>query len=424
MTIRVKYVAAWAAVGLALAPNLACGGDDQGAASSPDHRGTKRAQSPAPWVTLTHEPSGFRIEVPTGFGLKVHKGVYILKKGKQSLSFSRSVTSVSPAEYGDALLKQIGGTVVSRRAGNDEFTAEADRGSHRETFVVDRAGGGIAVVTGRTPRSSPLSLQDLRRIGGSAKGGFALRAPATQASMPLKQYRAPDGGATALVPSDPGWNIQSGKGTLQGSSKRGAFLMGYSVDVLLPEHAPPNSPSSLLVSPYLDPPSAVAQLFPKVSSSVSDIKVHRTIKAGVLPTFTASGMYQFDYKVDGKPWTGAATVATDSPDKYSNFAWHLYYSGIGVPAGSDPSIGTGLLGVWRSWNPSGAIAQRSQQAKELLDQTNDVWRETSEFRANTADRQSRDVGCLLQGYSEIEDNSRKYDLPPLACGQQYGPGGG
>ena len=34
----------------------------------------------------------------------------------------------------------------------------------------------------------------------------------------------------------------------------------------------------------------------------------------------------------------------------------------------------------------GAIAQRSAQAKQLLDETNDVWQETAEFRATTADR--------------------------------------
>jgi hypothetical protein len=135
-------------------------------------------------------------------------------------------------------------------------------------------------------------------------------------------------------------------------------------------------------------------------------------------------MYEFNYKVNGKPWVGVGTAATDSPEKYSNFSWAFYYSGIGVPVGSDPAVGAALLKTWQSWNPTGAIAQRSQQAKQLLDESGDVWQETSEFRARTADRQARDVGCLLQGYSEIEDNSRKYDLPPLPCDQQYGPGGG
>lgn len=78
--------------------------------------------------------------------------------------------------------------------------------------------------------------------------------------------------------------------------------------------------------------------------------------------------------------------------------------------------------AWQAWNPSGAIAQRSQRSKQLLDETNQIWKDTSEFRASQADRQSRDVGCLLQGYYNVEDNSRKYDLPSLPCGQEYVPG--
>ena len=93
-----------------------------------------------------------------------------------------------------------------------------------------------------------------------------------------------------------------------------------------------------------------------------------------------------------------------------------------VRTGSDGSVGSGLVQAWRAWDPSGAIAQRSQRSKQLLDETNQIWKDTSEFRAAQADRQSRDVGCLLQGYYDVEDNSRKYDLPPLPCGQEYGPG--
>ena len=112
-------------------------------------------------------------------------------------------------------------------------------------------------------------------------------------------------------------------------------------------------------------------------------------------------------------------VGTDSPDKYGNFLWNFYFSGIGVPVGADPAVGAGLLEVWKSWNPSGAIAQRSAQAKALIEETNQVWQETNEFRAKTADQQSRDVGCLLRGYDLVEDNARKFNLPPLPCGQVY-----
>ena len=48
-----------------------------------------------------------------------------------------------------------------------------------------------------------------------------------------------------------------------------------------------------------------------------------------------------------------------------------------------------------------------------------MWQQTSEFRSRIADQQSRDVGCLLLGYYVVEDNARKYQLPPLPCGQVY-----
>jgi hypothetical protein len=130
-------------------------------------------------------------------------------------------------------------------------------------------------------------------------------------------------------------------------------------------------------------------------------------------------MILFDYKVNGKPWTGVATVGTDDPSRYSNFLWNFYFSGIGVPTGSDPSIGVGLLRSWKSWDPSGAIAARTRASLALLKETNDIWQSTNEFRSRIADQQSRDVGCLLQGYYVIEDNARHYGLPALPCGQVY-----
>ena len=94
-------------------------------------------------------------------------------------------------------------------------------------------------------------------------------------------------------------------------------------------------------------------------------------------------MILFDYRLNGKPWTGVATVGTDSPTKYGGTLWNFYYSGVGVPAGSDPSVGVGLLRSWKSWNPSGAIAARTRQAIALINETNEIWRQTT--RVQVAD---------------------------------------
>lgn len=375
-------------------------------------------------VIVRHRATRFRITAPRGFRLRFSKGVYVLTKGRRRMSFSRAITSTTPAAFGGALLQQLGGRVVQRRASGNRFSALVNRGTERETVVVARDGTVLEVTTGTAPRSRPLSLTTLRRIGASAQGGVALKPPAgggAAPAIPLQPYRAPDGGATALVPAEPGWDIQSSGGAIQGSSDKGAFLFGLSLNIFLPETAPPGTPSGIVVSPYLPAAEALTQIFPQLSPAVTDIRIRSVLADNPLPSFSSSTMVLVDYRVNGQPWTGAATVATDSPDRYSNYVWNMYYSGVGVPAGSDGAVGVALLQSWRSWNPSGAIAQRTERAKALISETNAIWKETQEFRSRTADRQARDVGCLLLGYYVIEDNSRKYDLPPLPCARQYVP---
>lgn len=388
----------------------------------PGGTASARAATPPGLVTLRHRPTSFAIRAPRGFVLRVRDGVYVLKQRRagQSMSFSRSVTSVTPEQFGAALLAQLGGRVAARSSGTTRFSAQVDRGSRRETVLVLRQGETLAIVTASAPKRRPVSLRTVSRVGASARGGISLRpAPAAPAALALVPYRTPDGGATAMVPGEPGWNITGGGGTVEGSSARGTFLFGFSINVLLPENTPPGTPPRVLVSPYLNAADALTQIIPRLSPAVSDVKITGVIGDAVLPTFTSSAMYRMTYMQNGQPWTGVAIIATDSPEKYGNFVWNMYYSGIGVPVGADPAVGLGLVRAWNSWDPSGAIAQRSAAAKVLIQETNDVWKQTNEFRGRIADQQARDVGCLIQGYYHIEDNARKYELPPLPCGQVY-----
>ena len=294
-------------------------------------------------MTLRHTPSGFSIQAPAGYSLSVSKGVYVLKKGSSTLSFSRSVTTVTAAQFGGALLQQLGGKVLSKGGDARQFTGQVAVGNRREAFVIARDGSRLAVTTSSSPSSSPLALGLVRQVGASARGGFALRAPAqTQTrSIALGAYRAPDGGATALVPTDPSWTIESTQGAIQGSSAKGSFIFGFSINIFLPGSAPANS--GTLISPYLYAANALTQFFPRLAPTVSNIRITGLIKDAALPSFTSSGMFLIDYQVNGKPWTGAVTVGTDGPEKYSNFVWNFYYSGIGVPVGSNPAVGVGLL---------------------------------------------------------------------------------
>ncbi|MEA2124393.1 MAG: hypothetical protein QOI80_1175 [Solirubrobacteraceae bacterium] len=396
-----------------------CGGASGSSPSSSDNPTPKRAKT----APLRDAGSHFSIQAPAGCELKVHQGVYVLTRGEASMSFSRSATAATPEDYGNALVEQLGGDVHLRRASPREFNAEVDDGQVRDSIVVVAAADGLYAMTARSPLDHPLPITTVQLVGASAKGGVTLTPPkAPAARIALEPYRAPDGGATGLVPAGPGWTINSSQGSIEGSGEKGSFLFGRDFDVVLPETAPAGAENyNTLIAPYLGPGDAVATLFPKLAPQLADFHITSVVQEGVIPSFTQSAMLQFEYTSSGRPWVGAAMVATDDPSKYGNFQWKLYYSGIGVPQGSDPAVGAGLLKAWQSWDASGAIAQRTEQSKRLLDDTNQIWKDESEFRARQADRQSRDVGCLLQGYYEFEDNSRKYDLPPLDCDQQYVP---
>ena len=369
-------------------------------------------------VTLRHAPTGLTIRVPEGFGLQFRKGVYVLRKGGTSVSFSRLVTAATPSQLSDSLFKALGGRVLVRQGDSRHSVGQVVNGKRGDTFVVERVGSRLAITTSTSAAGRPVALETLRQIGLGARGGVALQAPKAtpQQSIPLRAYRAPDGGATALVPTG-NWDIQSGGGTITGfSANKGAFLFGYSLNI--PLTAPGPTPANVIIGPYLSAVQALLQVIPRVTSA-TNITIRRVLVDAALPTFTSSGMILFDYRVNGKPWTGVATIGTDDPSKYSNFLWNLYYSGIGVPAGSDPSVGIGLLRAWKSWDPSGAIAARTRSSLALINETNQIWQNTNEFRSRIADQQSRDVGCLLQGYYIIEDNARHYGLPALPCGQIY-----
>ena len=157
-------------------------------------------------ITLRHAPTGLTIRAPEGFTLQFRKGVYVLRKGTTSMSFSRLATVATPAQVGEALFKALGGRVLIRQGDSRHRVGQVVNGKRGDTFVVERAGAQLVITTSTSSTGRPVALETLRQIGLGARGGVSLRAPkaAPQKSIPLRAYRAPDGGATALVPTGSG----------------------------------------------------------------------------------------------------------------------------------------------------------------------------------------------------------------------------
>lgn len=389
------------------------------------------AQATAADVTLRDAATGFRVVAPKGYTLQVAGGGYTVSGGALTLTTRVITTARGARAFGEAL-RPAGARVALRRGGRLRFRI-LTVGAVRTNIVVVRRGKDLVVSTGVFPKARPRLAALANRIAASVRGGRpgagtspGTTAPASARLLPLMPYRAPDGGATAWVPSDPDWTVQSTGGALEGSGPRGAFLLGQTFKIFLPGVAPPGSlPPTAVEFPFSSAIDALTQVWPRINQGVgipmTDVRLRAVIADATIPSYRSSGMMVFDYRVNGRAYTGVANVATeDRLSAYSNFFWQMYISVISVPADGDPTVGAALRLVWRSWNPSGAIAQRSDQARQVLEEINQTWKGVAEFRSRTSDQQSRDVSCLLRTGPFIDDHARELGLPPLLdCDSTY-----
>ena len=393
---------------------------------------TGAAQAAGAGVTLRDASTGFRVVAPKGYTLQVAGGGYTVSGGALSVTTRVIRTGRGARVFGEAL-RPSGDRVVLRRGNRLRFRILTVGSTVRTNIVVARRGKNVVVSTGVFPKGRPGLAAVANRIAASVRGGTpgagsspGVTAPASARLMPLIPYRAPDGGATAWVPSDPDWTIQSSGGALEGSGPRGQFLFGQTFKIFLPGVVPPGSlPATGVEFPFVSAIDALTQVWPRINQgagiNMTNVRLRALIGDATIPSYRSSGMMVFDYQVNGRNFTGVANVATeDRLSAYSNFFWQMYISVISVPSDGDPTVGAALRLVWRSWNPSGAIAQRSDQARQILNEINETWKGVAEFRSRTADQQSRDVSCLLRTGPFIDDHARELGLPPLLdCDSTY-----
>ena len=371
-------------------------------------------------VTLRHAPTGFSVRVPSGFKLRFTSGLYRIQSASLTMTVRIVRTSQGAGEFGKTL-RGAGDTLVTQGGDAVRFRLVTNRGAKRTVTLVVRRKADLVVTTAVFAKHRADLVPVANRIAASVRGGTA-----AGRLMPLTPYRTSDGGATAWVPSEPDWIIGGTQGRLEGSSPRGNFLLGTTFDIYYPGVVAPGSlPAGNVEYPFVNATDALTNVWPLINQAVginmTDVRPRQLLADMTLPTFRSSGMVLYDFRIGGKPFVGVANLATeDRLSASGTFFWQMYISMIAVPADADPTVGAALRLVWRSWNPSGAIAARSEQARQILTEINGTWQGVAEFRSRTADQQSRDVSCLLRTGPFIDDNARQLGLPPLNdCDSTY-----
>lgn len=377
-------------------------------------------------VTLRHAATGFSATAPSGYRLRVTGGVYRITGPGLTVTVRIVRTTRGARVYGESV--RPSGTIVLRAGNARRYRVVTDVTGRRTDLLVVRRGADLVVTTGVYSGAKPALAARLAAIAASVRGGSAGASPGAAKVarlVPLRPYRAPDGGATAWVPSDPDWTISSVNGALEGSGPRGRILLGQTFSINLPGSIPPGAlPAGGVIAPYANAADALTQVWPLINRAVGvdvgNVRIRSLVADATIPSFRSSGMLVYDFTSNGRAWVGIADVATEDRLGATPFFWQMYISTIAVPADGDPTVGAALRLVWRSWNPGGAIAARTAQARQVLAETNQIWQGVSEFRSRTADQQSRDVSCLLRTGPFVDDHARELGLPPLTdCDSTY-----
>lgn len=190
--------------------------------------------------TLKHRSTGFRVRAPKGFRLKHSRGIYTIKKRRESATVMR----VSSPMNNKATAKSLAKGARIKRAkfkGGGSRTVITGLAKGKPVYIEVKGRGPVFkiskfVTPGRGSRSRSakmsrtLSARDvaiLRRIANSARGG--IRSPLAPA-IPTRTFRS--GGTFARVPNVSGWRYLGEaqgliQGMVQGSREgQGFFALG------------------------------------------------------------------------------------------------------------------------------------------------------------------------------------------------------
>lgn len=343
------------------------------------------AAGPALTSTLRDGKTGFAVQVPAGFKLSQHAGVYTIAKGKLKLVYARAKTSEKAAAAGDAIARAQQATVAKRRASDRSFRATLTTSKGTRVLEVKRSGRFLRIATyasgGGHRRASTAThaavpqahaaitaneIALLRRISATANGG---RPITVGSGVRLKPFTAQDGSATAFVPDRPGWQFDGLRGVVEGANpNEGAFAFGVvfymqtpATFILLRDPRFPQAPG------FLDAAGSLTTGLPAWFAVCCRAQMGNVQITGQLPGSDqflgpgfSSGFFTANFTLNGRAWQGVFLLGSN-PTTGVDGTFFVYYSYAAVPVGTSPAIGAALLETWASWNPSADQARRRNE---------------------------------------------------------------
>lgn len=299
--------------------------------------------APVEAKVLRHGPTKFSIRTPSGYRLSSFKGIYTVRKGRDSATIMRISSPHSTSGLASSLVRTTRMKSAKIRGGGSRRIITGTVRGKSIYFEIEGRGPTFKVmkfVTRKKSRSTakrfdPLTARDvafLRTIARSARGGVL--APFV-ANIPFQRFT--QGGSTALVPALPGWRYSGAAGGMDGSRVGQGF---FSLGIYFPGQATSTDPAQVIVNDW-----------PRIAGGSITITNIQFINgtAGVLGPGFNSATYTVRLVSRGVSYDA---VMTSGVTNASGLGLDWYFSVVAVRTGSFPGLGQALMATWASWDAS------------------------------------------------------------------------
>lgn len=354
-------------------------------------------------------------EVPGWRRVPTERGVLLLAETPRPGSATRQLAGglrELSAAFGGSLVPTSGFADAADREAQATFRAEADGLPVAGLLVSFGAGPGLLAATydreERLRGSLPDLLSALRSAAPAGEGAGRGAPPVRWTTAPL-----PDGSGTIRIPAD--WRVTSAyQGAVDVAGPRGeAMSLGIGYPVATPAAATNPLTGQLmdgLVSPPLDPVTAVQGLFPRVAEFLQranpaqpGLSGVRVLEASAIPSSVGgpAAFILWEGLVGGRPYRAFSLVDCSPP---TSGYWMLYSSTVSAPVEGFGAAFPVMMEAWGGWRVNPAVfRQRLQRAYRTMRETHRLLTEAAETRSRSFDRSLADWTEVFRGSRVVED---------------------